>query len=125
VEEGESFAILVRTHSTDTTSVKQGGSLGWITKKDATGDFEKIFSLEEGQISEPLKSKFGWHLVQVEKIVLEKPMSLDEAKEPIRKKVLDQKQRDARNFWLQKLRVASTISISDAGIRKFLKENAQ
>lgn len=123
-EAGESFPALVRAHSTDTTSIKQAGDLGWITKKEASGDFEKVFSLEEGQISEPLKSKFGWHLVKVEKITPERPMSLEEAKEAIRKKVLEQKQREARAVWVKKLRDASTIRISNSGIREFVKNNA-
>jgi parvulin-like peptidyl-prolyl isomerase len=122
--ENESFAALVRAHSTDTASIKQGGDLGWITKKEASGEFEKIFSLEEGQISEPLKSKFGWHLIKVEKITPERPMSFEEAKEAIHKKVLEQKQREARAVWVKKLREASTIRISNSGIREFVKSNA-
>lgn len=123
LDEGEGFAALVRAHSTDTTSVKQGGDLGSITKKDASGEFEKVFSLEEGRVSEPLKSKFGWHLVKVEKIEPERLMSLDEAKEPARKKVLEQKQRAARAVWVKKLRDAAVIRTSNAGIRAFVKEN--
>jgi len=125
LEDGESFALLVKMRSTDTASAKQAGDLGWITKKDASGEFEKVFSLEEGQVSEPLKSKFGWHLVKVEKIAAERPMALDEAKEAIRKKVFEQKQREARATWVKKLRAASTIQVSDAGIRKFIKSNAK
>ncbi|HYV40780.1 MAG TPA: peptidyl-prolyl cis-trans isomerase, partial [Thermoanaerobaculia bacterium] len=125
IEEGETFASLVGTRSTDTTSVKAGGDLGWITKKDASGVFEKVFSLDEGKVSEPLKSKFGWHLVKVSKITPERPLGLEEAKEPIRKKLLDQKQREARAFWVKKLRAASTIRISNPGIRKFVKDSSK
>jgi len=125
IEEGETFASLVGTRSTDTTSVKAGGDLGWITKKDASGVFEKVFSLDEGKVSEPLKSKFGWHLVKVSKITPERPLGLEEAKEPIRKKLLEQKQREARAFWVKKLRAASTIRISNPGIRKFVKDSSK
>lgn len=124
LDAGESFVALVTAHSSDAPSVKKGGDLGWITKKEATGEFEKVFSLEEGQITEPLKSKFGWHLIKVEKIVPERPQTLDEAKESIRKTLTEQKQREARAVWVKKLRDAATIRVSNPGIRKFVKSNA-
>ena len=123
LDAGESWVTLVTTRSSDTNSVKQAGDLGWITRKDATGDFAKVFSVEEGQVSEPLKSKFGWHLVKVEKIVPERPQTLDEAREGIQKRLFEQKQRDARTVWVKKLRAAATIEINDAGIKKFVKSN--
>ena len=124
LDAGESFVALVTAHSSDAPSVKKGGDLGWITKKEASGEFEKVFSLEEGQVTEPLKSKFGWHLVKVEKIVPERPQTLDEATDSIRKTLTEQKQREARAVWVQKLRDAATIRISNPGIRKFVKSNA-
>jgi parvulin-like peptidyl-prolyl isomerase len=125
LDDGDSFAELVKAHSTDTSSLRQAGDLGWITQKEASGDFAKVFSLDLGQVSEPLKSKYGWHLIKVEAIVPPKPMSLEEAQESIRKTVMEQKQRDARAVWVKKLREAATIQISDAGIQRFLKTNAQ
>jgi parvulin-like peptidyl-prolyl isomerase len=125
LDNGESFAELVKAVSTDTSSTKQAGDLGWITKKDASGEFANVFSFEDGQVSEPMKSKFGWHLIKVEAIAPAKPMALEDAREPIRKALMAQKQRDARAVWVKKLREAATIQISDAGIRQFLKSNAQ
>jgi parvulin-like peptidyl-prolyl isomerase len=124
LDEGESFASLVKANSTDTSSVKQAGDLGWITKKEATGEFGKVFELAEGQVSEPLKSKFGWHLMKVEAITPEKPLSLDEAREPIRKVLTEEKQREARAAWVKQLRAAATIRISSSGIRSFVQSNA-
>jgi foldase protein PrsA len=121
---GESFVALVTARSSDAASVKKGGDLGWITKKEASGDFEKVFSLEEGQVTEPLKSKFGWHVIKVEKIVPERPQTLDEAKESVRKTLTELKQRDARTVWVRKLREAATIRVSESGIRKFVESNA-
>jgi parvulin-like peptidyl-prolyl isomerase len=125
LDSGESFLELVKSQSTDAASAKQAGDLGWVTKKDAPGDFIKVFSMDVGQVSEPLKSKYGWHLIKVEAIVPEKPLSLDEAREPIRNTLMEQKKREARAVWVKKLREAATIQISDAGIRQFLKSNAQ
>jgi parvulin-like peptidyl-prolyl isomerase len=125
LDNGESFAELVRNVSTDTVSAKQAGDLGWITRKDAAGDFAVVFNFEEGQVSEPLKSKFGWHLIKVEAIVPPKPLELKDARDPIRKTLTEQKQRDARIVWVKKLRDAATIHVSDSGVRQFVKSNVQ
>jgi parvulin-like peptidyl-prolyl isomerase len=117
--------MLVKTRSTDTASQKQMGDLGWITKREATGEFEKVFAMAEGEISEPLQSRFGYHVMRVSKIMPERPLSFEDAREAISKKVLEQKQREARAVWVRKLREASTIVISNSGIRKFVKDNTQ
>jgi parvulin-like peptidyl-prolyl isomerase len=125
IAEGQPFEMLVKTKSTDTASQKQMGDLGWITKREATGEFEKVFTLAEGEISEPIQSKFGYHVMRVTRIQPERPLDFDEARESIRKKVLDQKQREARAVWVRKLREASTIVISNSGIRKFVESNTK
>jgi parvulin-like peptidyl-prolyl isomerase len=116
--------MLVKTKSTDTASQKQMGDLGWITKREATGEFEKVFSLSEGEVSEPLQSKFGYHLMRVTKIVPERPLDFEDAKEAIRKQLTEKKQRDARALWVKKLREASSVQISNAGVRAFVKSNS-
>jgi parvulin-like peptidyl-prolyl isomerase len=123
IAEGQPFEMLVKTKSTDTVSQKQMGDLGWITKREATGEFEKVFSLAEGEISEPLQSRFGYHVMRVSRIMPERPLGFEDAREAIRKTVLEQKQREARAMWVKKLREASTIVISNSGIRKFVKSN--
>ncbi len=125
IAEGQPFETLVKTKSTDAASQKQMGDLGWITKREATGEFEKVFALAEGEISEPLRSKFGYHVMRVTRIMPERPLDFEETKEPIRKRVLEQKQREARAVWVKKLREASTVVISKPGIRRFVKSNAK
>ncbi|HXY41462.1 MAG TPA: peptidyl-prolyl cis-trans isomerase, partial [Vicinamibacteria bacterium] len=123
LDAGDSWVALVTAYSSDTPSVRQGGDLGWITKKDASGEFAKVFDLQEGEFSEPLKSKFGWHLVRVEKIVPERAQTLDEAREGIQKRILEQKQRDARLVWVKQLRAAALIRYSDRNIRAFVRQS--
>jgi peptidyl-prolyl cis-trans isomerase SurA len=66
LEGGDDFAELARSHSDDQGSALKGGDLGWISKGDVVPEFEEqIQKLQAGQISEPFRTPFGWHLVQV------------------------------------------------------------
>ena len=63
---GEDFGELARTHSDDPGSASRGGELGWIDPGNTVPVFERTMdSLAPGAISEPFRSQFGWHLVQV------------------------------------------------------------
>jgi hypothetical protein len=61
------FAALARKKSVDTASGAQGGELGWFAKGMMVAPFEKAaFSLPVGRISPPVKSQYGYHIIQVE-----------------------------------------------------------
>ncbi len=63
---GEDFGQLARGHSADTASAAEGGSLGWSSPGAMVPQFEDAMNkLEPGQISQPFRTQFGWHIVQV------------------------------------------------------------
>lgn len=63
---GEDFATLAKTLSTDTGSGANGGDLGWFSKGMMVAPFEEAaFKLKPGEISNPVKSDFGYHIIQV------------------------------------------------------------
>lgn len=63
---GEDFAAIAAVTSQDTGSAVQGGDLGWAGPGTYVGEFEKALDkLDVNQISEPFKSQFGWHIVQL------------------------------------------------------------
>jgi len=65
VENGVSFEELAKLHSDDLSAGK-GGDLGWLNPGDTVPDFERAMdALQPGQVSEPTRSPFGWHLIQV------------------------------------------------------------
>ena len=65
--EEEDFAGMAEDYSEDNASAKNGGDLGWFGKGMMVPAFEEIaFSLEPGEMSDPIKTQFGWHLIKVE-----------------------------------------------------------
>jgi peptidyl-prolyl cis-trans isomerase SurA len=65
LENKADFAELARVHSEDASAAK-GGDLGWILPGDTVPEFERAMdALKPGEISDPVRSPFGWHLIQV------------------------------------------------------------
>ena len=63
---GEDFAALARAHSEDPTSAANGGDLGWVNPGQMVPQFEKAMNaLQPNQLSEPVRTPFGLHLIQV------------------------------------------------------------
>jgi peptidyl-prolyl cis-trans isomerase SurA len=62
----EDFAAIAAVTSQDPGSAADGGDLGWAGPGTFVGDFEKqIAALKDSEISQPFKSQYGWHIVQV------------------------------------------------------------
>lgn len=85
--EGEDFVQLAKTYSEGPTR-DTGGYLGTFQKEAMVGPFaEKAFSMKAGEISEPVRTRFGWHLIKVEKVNEASQFSQKEAEDGIRKKL--------------------------------------
>ena len=66
LEGGDDFAELARSHSDDTVSAADGGDLGWSSPGRLVSQFENVMNqLEINEISDPFKTQFGWHILQV------------------------------------------------------------
>ena len=100
---GESFEDLAKRYSED-VSAPQGGDLGWLTPGETVPAFEQVMNtLQPGQISEPVRSQFGWHLIRVEER-RDKNME-DEFKRMQARQVLFQRRVEpAFEDWLNRLR---------------------
>ncbi|MSQ59803.1 MAG: molecular chaperone SurA, partial [Betaproteobacteria bacterium] len=65
IENNADFASLARNHSDDASAAK-GGELGWISPGDTVPEFERALNaLKPGEVSQPFRTPFGWHIVQV------------------------------------------------------------
>jgi len=81
LDAGEDFAELAKEYSKDATA-QSGGDLGWLIESQLDQDFAKVaFQLKEGEISDPVKSQFGWHIIQATEVVEKKPF--EEMKEEV------------------------------------------
>ena len=104
IKGGDDFGELAKSHSEDNASAINGGDLGWINPGAMVPEFEEqMHQLKPGEISEPFKTQFGWHIVQV----LERrehdnseDMKRDKAREIIRQKKIA----EAQQNWLRQLR---------------------
>lgn len=73
---GADFAQLARTNSTDTTTAPTGGQLGWFTQQELASPLaEAAFALQPGEVSQPVQTEFGWHIVRVLERQDERPLS--------------------------------------------------
>lgn len=116
VSEGEDFAALARAFSEDTVSATNGGDLGWVRPKQLVLPFEQAMNaLEPGQLSEPIRTPFGWHLIQV----LERRQQTvvgEHARTTARDQIHARKADDRYEQWMRQLR-------DEAYVEYLLEEN--
>ncbi|MDR9484755.1 MAG: peptidylprolyl isomerase [Sediminimonas sp.] len=106
--EGEEFAKLAREHSTG-PSGPGGGELGWFGVGSMVPDFEKaITSLEPEEISDPVKTQFGWHVIRLNETRLKDVPSIED----VRKELQQQVQRAAVDARVSELREGAEIDTS-------------
>jgi peptidyl-prolyl cis-trans isomerase C len=81
---GEDFETLAKKYSKDPSAAQNGGDLGFFTRSRMVPQFaDKAFAMKKGEISEPVKSPFGWHVIKVIDTRAGKPVKFDEIKEQV------------------------------------------
>ncbi|GHU26839.1 chaperone SurA [Betaproteobacteria bacterium] len=105
---GEKFAELARLHSLDGSATK-GGDLGWLYPGDTVPEFERAMNdLEPGEVSRPVRTPFGYHLIEVlERRVQE--VSSDRLRSAARQALRERKLDEAYQDWLRQARDRSYI----------------
>ncbi len=100
---GQDFGQLARLHSVD-PSATRGGDLGWLYPGDTVPEFERAMDrLKPGEVSEPVQTPFGWHLIQVlERRTEESPVERNRL--AARQALRDRKADEAYQEWLRQLR---------------------
>lgn len=108
---GDDFDTLARSHSDDQASAINGGDLGWSTPGNLVPEFEEQMDLlRPNEISQPFKTQFGWHIVQV----LERrdyDVTDETRRDQARKAVRDEKAKEALEAYLRRLRDEAYIEL--------------
>jgi peptidyl-prolyl cis-trans isomerase SurA len=103
VAQGEDFAEVARLNSDD-ASAPRGGDLGWILPGDTVPEFERAMTaLKPGEISPPVRSPFGFHIIQVQERRTA-DVSIDRKRTEARRVLRERRMEEAYEEWLRQLR---------------------
>ncbi len=110
LDKGADFAALAKEYSKDTANAANGGELGTFSRGQMVKEFEDAaFSLKEGEISGPVKTQFGYHIIKVNKIA----DSIEDNKEAITKALNDKKYSDYIKELNKKANVVTEATIAE------------
>lgn len=111
IADGDKFATLARANSDDKGSALKGGSLDWVVPGALVPEFEKAMNaLKINEVSEPIQTQFGWHLIQV----LDRKQQDDTSefkKSQIRDAIRERKIEEETELWLRRLRDEAYVEI--------------
>ena len=115
LQNGAEFSKLARLYSDDSTSAAAGGSLGWVNPGDTVRSFEEASKLLEiDELSKPVKSLFGYHIIQV----LErrkKDISQEVARQKAYAEIHRRKSKELFEMWFGRIREAAFIEVVGQG----------
>jgi peptidyl-prolyl cis-trans isomerase C len=119
LKKGEDFATVAKEKSKDPSA--EGGDLGFFGRGQMLKPFEDAaFSLKEGEISNPVQTQFGWHIIKVEEKRTRPLPTFDQVKDTIISQLTQQKTKET----LKDLHDAAKIDIVDPEIKKSMQDAA-
>lgn len=111
-KQNKDFTDLAKRYSEDTSSIK-GGDIGWVSKGDTVPQFEQaMLKTPVGQISEPIRSPFGWHILEVIE-TRDSNLANDKEKAEIRQELRETKAQLLYTEWVRNLRDMAYVKLND------------
>ncbi len=121
---GADFAELARQYS-EGPSASRGGDLGTFPARRMVRPFaDAAFAMQVGDISEPVRTRFGWHIIKVEDKTPARLIPFEEVREEIERALLDKKIAQAQNVFLRRAKSEHDIEFLTRNIRYHDKKKA-
>ena len=122
--QGKSFEELAKQYSEDTGSKEKGGDLGYFTAGKMVKEFEDAaYKLKKDEVSEPVKSQFGYHIIKVTDIK-EPEKSFEQSKADIKKEIVQKKTQDGEfmNDLMMKEIKKADVKVDDKDLKDLFEE---
>jgi peptidyl-prolyl cis-trans isomerase C len=117
LDEGEDFAAVARKVSLDLATRFKGGDLGSIRKGQTVPQFEKtLLALKVGEISRPVATQFGWHIIKLNDRTSGAPLSFEDAKDQMKEQIQVEKKRKRFDEFVASLRAKAKLRVADVPI---------
>jgi peptidyl-prolyl cis-trans isomerase C len=122
IAHGEDFGRMAKQHSKDPGSKDDGGDLGYFTRGQMVPSFEEAaFKMQKGDISQPVQSQFGWHIIKLEDRRQRGAPPFDQIKDRIIASLIHRKAQEIG----QKLREAAKLEIIDPALKASVEEETR
>jgi len=119
VADPSKFADLAKEQSIDKTSGAKGGDLGKFGQGRMVPDFERVaFSLKPGELSQPVKTQYGWHIILVKEREDGERKPFDQVKEQIKTTLRNKQLQDNIQVKFDELKKSANMQIDDAALAK-------
>src|SRR3990172_2658897 len=116
LKKGENFEKLAREKSLGPERV-EGGDLGYFSKGERPAEFDEIFSMEVGAISEVIRSPYGYHIFRLEEKIEPRQISFEEAKGSILEELRQRRGEEEYQRWLKGLKGKARVKINKRLLR--------
>lgn len=112
IKAGEDFSKLAKERSSDNVSGENGGYLGWFGRGTMIASFEEAaFSLKQGEVSDVVKSEYGYHIIKLEDRKTNPPAELEKVRSEITQEIKSTKKKEFIVKKLEALRASTPIEI--------------
>ena len=116
---GADFATVAKESSSDKGSAAQGGLLGYFGMGQMVPEFEtQVAKMQKGELSEPVKTQFGWHIIKLEDRRQKQPPTFEQVKDTIMNSLAVRKAQEKS----AELRGKAKVDYVDAGIKKMVED---